>query len=262
MEPELKSPSTGDNEKIEPDATVEQVTKFLALATTGAAAVAIAFDIGYFTSLDINMFTLFSLSEHVLFSLEAAPIAFALLVSSVVLRSIVSPVGRQIKTRFIDVEVNKKKLRYIIVQTILITLLICAVVVFAIYVNIMYIAFLFLPAFMVLYLSTNISRQMSDIISEFTLLYIIFFTYAYVDGALVAQAYTSYDAKVLHQLITKDRATLGGRLIRSGERGVLFFDTEKKQVAFLRWENIDSIRGLPRSSPPTGTVRETSPIRP
>jgi hypothetical protein len=73
MEPESNIPSTDKNEKFELNATVEQVTKFLALTTTGAAAIAIAFDLGYFSSLDINMFTLFSLSEHILFSLEALP---------------------------------------------------------------------------------------------------------------------------------------------------------------------------------------------
>src|ERR1700730_9144638 len=65
MEAQSNSPSTDKTEKNELNATVEQVTKFLALTTTGAAAIAIAFDIGYFSSLDINMFTLSASQVHI-----------------------------------------------------------------------------------------------------------------------------------------------------------------------------------------------------
>jgi hypothetical protein len=40
---------------------------------------------------------------------------------------------------------------------------------------------------------------------------------------------------------TKDHGSIDVRLIRSGDRGVLFFDEKNNQVTLLRWDEIKQI---------------------
>jgi hypothetical protein len=245
MEPELKSPSTGNNENID---SVEQFTKFLALATTGAAAVAVAFDVGYFWGLDINMFTIFSISEHILFSFEALPLAAGCLFSLVIIRSMVPVLSNKLIMPFIDShnEVSSRRRRAQTLVILLIMLLIITIIILTLYINKLYIIFLFQPIlFLILLINVNKIENKLYII-EYMFIYTTFFIFSCIQGAIIAQRYTAYDAEALHKITTNDHITLDGRLIRSGEKGVLFFDTEKKQVVFLRWETIDSIRDLPR----------------
>ena len=51
----------------------------------------------------------------------------------------------------------------------------------------------------------------------------------------------------------KDGATLRGRLMRSGERGILIYDPEVDQVRFILWDTIESIKAAPpRMMPHSG----------
>jgi hypothetical protein len=51
--------------------------ELLVLIPLVGTALAVAFDVGYFTGVDINFFTFFSLSEHIVFALEVLPAALA-----------------------------------------------------------------------------------------------------------------------------------------------------------------------------------------
>ena len=74
-------------------------------------------------------------------------------------------------------------------------------------------------------------------------------------GQRTSASYVSPNVVALHQVCTKDGSELSARIIRSGEKGLLFFDTERKQVSFLPWDRIEGVRGIaPSSSKPAGGV--------
>jgi hypothetical protein len=158
-----------------------------------------------------------------------------------------APVGKLLR-RYIHArgEGDKKKTRLLIVRSIVIIIFTFVTVDLSIRTNILFLTLLVIPIILI-YQSTATIR-INSLVAFIIFTYIYSFIMAFAMGAEIARKYTSYDAEALHQITTKDHTTLGGRLVRSGERGLLFFDTEKKQVAFFRWESIDSIRGLPRSS--------------
>jgi hypothetical protein len=56
-----------------------QIKDFVVLVPLLATALAVMYDVGYFTQFDLSYFSFFSLSEHVVFALSALP--FALIVS-------------------------------------------------------------------------------------------------------------------------------------------------------------------------------------
>lgn len=65
----------------------------------------------------------------------------------------------------------------------------------------------------------------------------------------MARDYISIDlGDIFHVIITKDGDELGGRIIRSGDRGVIFFDQAHGEISFLRWDGIERIRSR---SPPS-----------
>src|SRR6266853_6251880 len=49
--------------------------ELLVLLPVVGSAIAITYDVGYFTALDINFFTVFTISEHIAFALEILPLA-------------------------------------------------------------------------------------------------------------------------------------------------------------------------------------------
>jgi hypothetical protein len=65
---------------------------------------------------------------------------------------------------------------------------------------------------------------------------------AYVFGFAVAKAYLQPNSHRTETIITtkigSEEDTL---LIRSGDRGVLFFDNKTKQIILLRWDEIKQI---------------------
>ena len=79
-------------------------------------------------------------------------------------------------------------------------------------------------------------------------------TFSFFVGYLFsASAITSADPNDPFQLEVgtinlKNGATINGRIIRSGERGVLIYDQVSDRLRFLLWEGITSIEALPRPS--------------
>jgi hypothetical protein len=59
--------------------------EFLIALPVLGSALAITFDVGYFSALDINYFNVFTISEHVTFALEALPRALGLSILAIVL---------------------------------------------------------------------------------------------------------------------------------------------------------------------------------
>jgi hypothetical protein len=60
------------------------VKEFLVTLPVLGSALAVTFDVGYFTALDINYFNIFSISEHITFALEVLPTALAISILTIV----------------------------------------------------------------------------------------------------------------------------------------------------------------------------------
>jgi hypothetical protein len=58
--------------------------ELLVILPLAGSAIAITYDVGYFSALDINYFTMFSVSEHIVFAFEALPLALLATLSLVV----------------------------------------------------------------------------------------------------------------------------------------------------------------------------------
>lgn len=78
--------------------------------------------------------------------------------------------------------------------------------------------------------------------------YIVFLSLSYgfvvmasfLIGHMIARSYVS-DGGALHTITLKGLDDVSGRIIRSGDKGVLFFDNSSKQINFLKWENIEKL---------------------
>jgi hypothetical protein len=195
----------------------------LALPLTGAI-VAVAFDVGYFSGVDINYFTVFSLSEHIGFALEALPIAFSATALSLVLLMFLS----KARTTAVKGRLNSAFIIFDIVSIITgamtwwfkgLRLALWLVVVIVLFVTIrsLGVRIIFLAA------ATGIA-----------MLGAVFFA-----GYDIANGYVNGHIS-LHILNDEQK----GRLIRSGERGILFVTSDNNQIVLFRWDGIKSIKTI------------------
>jgi hypothetical protein len=65
-------------------APLEQSLSFLARAPIALAILGICYDVGYFTRIGLDLFPLFSLSEHLVFAMEGVPYLIGLLVPTII----------------------------------------------------------------------------------------------------------------------------------------------------------------------------------
>jgi hypothetical protein len=190
---------------------------------------AVTFDVGYFYGIDINLFTLFSLSEHVLFSIEALPLTFCVVI--VAPKLLATDLIPNIARWFNE---HKRWMRFITSVMLLL---------------IGFLGFKF-PATQVP-LATAITVMaalgayiagkppLKHLAGAFVVIACIFLL-----GYTAANLYV--DGEKMHTIETAN-TKIDGRIIRSGERGMLFVDAQKK-ILFLKWNEIVRLSVLNPSS--------------
>jgi hypothetical protein len=209
------------------------------------AAVAITFDIGYFAALNVSFFTIFSLSEHILFAIEAFPVAvMCLLVLSVV--AVIT--GMKLPLPSPDHGVNSRYIALLVIPM----LFICGLVSYILYsfslvssnVNAILIGVIGVEVgLLVLGTRSNI-RYKSEFGISMILLMILTFTFnvGYSLGTeLFHVGQHSIFPRITDTVTLKKGLQIRGRIIRSGERGVLIYDSETADLRFILWEAIGSI---------------------
>jgi hypothetical protein len=213
---------------------LEHAAKFVTLATTGVVLLAVFFDVGYFSAIDINFFTLFSISEHMLFSLEALPYAVTFFTAALFGDSIVQGPVRPIE-RFAEAVSDLKK-RKIYIKA-LVVVFASAYIFLIIYIGIsmhwLIIVIIPLAALALIY------RRFSYVSYVFRSAFFLVSSFAI--GAAIANAYTRTDQEAFHKIYMKDASVVSGRVIRSGNNGLLYFDTAIGEIIFTKWEAIESI---------------------
>jgi hypothetical protein len=205
------------------------------------SAIAITYDVGYFAALDINLFTVFSISEHIAFALEVIPLA---ILASTLL--IICPIAFDWGLKIIEQEANfemrtGKKIKFYEKKTFWLqvvgTIWTIAYVYFDRSRSSIAIAVLFIAAMILIaWLPSTLFSRPVILIGAST---IVGLTLAFTIGMDVA---TSYRNSTIYRYTVKTADTeLKAKVVRSGERGLLFHDEASKQLLLLPWSEIKSV---------------------
>ena len=230
---------------------------YLAYVPLLGAAVALTFDVGYFFALNLSFFTLFSLSEHILFAIQSFPIALVvillLLIAAAIFLSVWPPP---------TAPVNPKKLHgvQLIAAIVFLALLVLALSSYVSY--LLYSTPIVNPLVFEIFMGLGGLVFINDpykraFVATVTVLFLLTFSF-FIGYSFAASAITTADPNNIFQsgigtINLKNGSQINGRIIRSGERGVLIYDPASDRLRFLLLEGISSIEALPK--PPSGRDR-------
>jgi hypothetical protein len=187
------------------------------------------YDWGYFASVDSSLFTLFSWSDHIVFALEA--LFPAILIVSIVGWSLskfsfAAPLNQQPRTRlwFLLVLFGLSMIVSILGQGY-------AVAVFWILMAVITLSAIFFRIWL------------SGILLAYSL-GLLFGAYAIGYGnALMALGLPE------RQSLFTTSSQMHGRIFRSGERGLLFYDKATKTMSFLLWSEVKRVESVVTNAP-------------
>jgi len=210
---------------------------FLVLIPLLGTGLAMTYDVGFFSGFNIQYFTFFTLSEHIVFALEVLPTALLGAFGLGLIIYFVRRRGTSSDARGIFAFIGGGAL----------TSLICAVVFIHFGASVATSIGLSIGSVFLLFtaiLPSLMGRLLSGCASAVIAAYFI--------GHATADKYLYPNAgplKILGRLSTsitttietKSDGAVEARLLRSGDRGVLFYNEKTKQVTLLRWDEIKQI---------------------
>jgi hypothetical protein len=257
---------------------IDAISKFLPIAAAGSAAIGIAYDVGFFDGIDIKLFTIFSISEHILFSLETMPYTLACLMFTLIFSRVLVMVARHGDYKHTVATGRKAGLLYARFERVVLInsgFISCGVV-FLIYMDVYSLAYgvTFILANMLLVL---VLKELNNVvIAKLSLggalvrvgvgLYIVLFPTYYImghdDGASYVKKASKDDIIATHRIMTVKGGNIEGRIIRTGDRGVLVLDVEDNNVKFIKWDVVDKIISIHKVGRITGTLSPTPPASP
>jgi hypothetical protein len=204
----------------EEKANAFSVKDLITVVPLAAVALAAMYDLGVFNAVDKSLFTLFSWSDHIVFALEAV---FPAIV-------IVSALGWSLSKFTFDAPLKQQprgRLWFLVVLFALLTLMVVlkagqwdnAVLLWGL---------LGLITLCAIFLRVSLSGV------------IIAHSLALAFGAYVLGYGNAYQILRLpgEQLLLTTNNQMHGRTFRSGERGLLFYDTTTKKMSFLLWSEV------------------------
>jgi hypothetical protein len=196
------------------------------------SAIAISYDVGYFYGTDIRLFTLFSLAEHILFAFAAAPVALAM---TILLTAFFGPsidVAIGLKISATARTVKKKTKGFIEIGALA---LVIAALGAALYFRYFWVAACLISgAAVALFRILPIPRKLIYLISC-----VLVIVAAFALGHDFARSYI-LDGSPNHS-IQLENETLLVKLIRSGDRGILYYEPKAKQLNFVRWDAVKKL---------------------
>ena len=215
-----------------------RLSDFLVYLPLVGAVAAVTFDLGYFSGIDINLFTLFSLSEHIMFSIEATPVVFAVMFAMLAIATAgggISSIQSKIETLEEPIVGYGFLGSFFLLATVTLALTkqfwpehrwTVALVILAV------------GSILLIAGRPKILRSQSNqlLIVTFAILFGVFCL-----GHFLAQSYIA-DGQIFQRIETTT-GKMDGKLIRSGDRGMLFVDTASN-IAFIKWDEITRIQQL------------------
>jgi hypothetical protein len=211
--------------------------EFLVVVPLLGSALAVTSDVGYFYGLDLSFFSFFSLTEHIVFAIEALPLALTVaIVFSLYATNLVVPWNKFVTgKRFYD---SKH------------FLLALCIVLISILIILLYIAYI---RFGVLFLITSILMCITGFIVKFSQSRIIstiltstlaLLAASFFCGALLG-VNSLHPSPYKYVVTNNNNEAISAKIIRSGDKGVLYFDRKDKTLVFERWEGIREISAAP-----------------
>jgi hypothetical protein len=226
---------------------------YLAYVPLLGAALALTFDVGYFFALNLSFFTLFSLSEHILFAIQSFPITLAVLLLCLIFAGIFLNVPFHRNNP--PTEPRRLHGLQLIIAFIVLALLVLALLGFLFY--LMYSTPITIPLLIELFIGLGGWVFIDDpykraFTAAITVLFLLTFSF-FIGYLFAASATTTADQRGFFQfgvgtINLESGAQINGRIIRSGERGLLIYDPVSAELRFLSWKGINSIEA-PRRPP-------------
>jgi hypothetical protein len=222
-----------------------------------ASTLAVTYDVGFFYGSDIGFFTFFSLTEHLVFALQAAP--FAVVASGTVIGWLFGTwlgyqQGQELVANF--VQANNDERQKILEKAERTygyfhkarPYAVCAIVVSALAAAgtrqyALALATLFGAASMYWFpTAQQMSEKPSVRTTSVAAVALTALTIAFAFGYERAQRIVTSTAAT--ETIYIGDKEVPARLIRSGDKGVLFYSVDTKKIRFVRWEAIKQIDSI------------------
>jgi hypothetical protein len=207
--------------------------ELLVLLPLLGSLLALTFDVGYFWGTDINFFSVFSISEHITFAVQVLPAAIIFAAIGLWMAALAS-YGLQLWNDYPDL---RKKWRRSSRRLALAS-------VFVVIPSF----FLGWPASTIIYIgiwgAVAVSlalglRRTPTILLPFALIVMLLVAFGF--GLDTAAQYRSW--KSFNHVVSTSNGALEAKIIRSGERGVLFYSAPNNELRLLPW---NEIKGLAR----------------
>jgi hypothetical protein len=221
-----------------------------------AASVALSFDVGYFFGVDISFYTLFTLWEHILFAIQVLPFVLLLMGMAVVVGGMViapwswgglKEINSSIFIRHVTRRRPPRKLDGATIILVGLFLVVCVLLsIYGLFIGIDWLLeeigvgltlfLFFIVAAVLLTLAAGGDWKLYIVVLTF----LIFCNGAsFVSGHALARKHVESPADG-HILLQGD-AAIRGRLIRAGERGVLYVSSDNNRIIFQAWSKFDQI---------------------
>lgn len=215
----------------------------VALPVLGAA-LAVTYDVGYFWGLNINFFSAFSLQEHIAFALEYIP--FALAISSI---AFILPILAQWAWKEGQVTAQRdvrsgRRTPFYKVRINWLLFACCFYDVFWCWYSQSATSFVGLSFFVAALIVTAFRVTLAHILSLFFLAASFAFAVAFSLGFNSANSYRKSE-KYSQTVTPLQGAPIKAKIVRSGDKGLLFFDESTKALVLLPWDQIKEISSAP-----------------
>jgi hypothetical protein len=202
---------------------------FVVIPLVGSA-IAISYDVGYFYAVDINFFTIFSIAEHIVFALEATPLALLLAVSVVMFfKTGINERLEQAGARHAATGAWWPTIALAMLVLVLIVLLYVG------WIGTSVLAGIVGGGVSIWLKSTPQEKWMMFSAAGCTVIVISF-----AAGFDMGMRYLRFGPP-RHSIQTDASESLSVKIIRTGERGVLYFEPKSKEVGFIKWASIKKI---------------------
>ena len=189
---------------------------------------AVTLDVGFFYAVDLTFFTFFSLSEHVVFAFLMMPFAIALLLVVAFIMTLKRPAGQETPSGIRLVWWLDRILYLVLVVAgcwLLLRIQMYSVLGMAIVIG-------------VLWRAVRREKKLAALLGAVASVFLM----SLMLGADVATGLM--DTPDMEHIIKTDNNEVRGVVLRSGDRGILFFNPSTKNPTLVKWDQIRSVTSV------------------
>jgi hypothetical protein len=242
------------------DERLEMIKTAVVVVPVFAGSIAACYDVGFFYGLDISYFTFFSFTEHMVFALQAIPFALPPAISIIGFLATSrwgyhnwieeqAAFNQKLKTIAPDelqtlTESLGRKVRFYKIADPVVRGIFIAWVLLLLYRHNYSAAFLIVVSLIVVSMQYPIERMKHRLVR--VILVTLAIMTPWIAGFLLGYERSSevFQSNAATEIITVAGNGIPARLIRGGDRGILFMVFDTKKLNFLRWDAVQKIQSL------------------